>query len=231
MVYYGDSTRPSQRLKAGERTALHDSALHDSAHHDSALQSSAHESPPGTADEGALPEAQLDDAWLLTQRPRPHHYHLVHYVLRMVAFTQPVDCLGHLASEGAEEFVEHLWDMTVECCPDDAGAPDFAPADIDVHIARIGEYPCAVVEMPPPRKMTEAYFAGLLIPVELDELADGRTEVPLRYFTLEYTVDERDAASTVLCEWTADGDHLNGGSGPEPTLGAFLQAIALRLEP
>lgn len=170
--------------------------------------------------------ARLDPA--ADPLPRAHHYRFVHYVLRMVAFARPIDCLGAFATD-AKPFVEHLWSMLLACCPDE-GEPEFGPDAISVHVARLGEFPCAVVQMPPPRHRTEAHFAALVLPIALEALGTPPDPVPLRFFTLEHGIAlDGDRTLTMFCEWTRDGAHVNAGEGPAPELEAFLAGIAVHL--
>jgi hypothetical protein len=163
----------------------------------------------------------LDD-----DRPRCHHYTFAHLALRQVAFDEPLTCLGVLASPQAREFLADLWGSVCEHCARMGEKPDFTADDIRVHTLRAGGYPCAVLEMPAPRGVTEVHYAALLLLVDTSrEEAPAPEDVRLRYVTLEKGWSDGPPV-TVLCEWTKDGTHRNHGSGPPAELGAFLEAVA-----
>lgn len=73
--------------------------------------------------------------------------------------------------------------------------------------------------------MTEAYFVAAVLLVDLEQETPEVDQPALRYFTLEYGATLDGPPRTVLCEWTAEGSHLNYGDGPEPTLATFAEAI------
>jgi hypothetical protein len=112
-----------------------------------------------------------------------------------------------------------------EHCKEREPRPDFDIEDIAVHKVRVGKYPCAVVEMPRPRAITEAFFVAAVLLADPDREMPDPKEVVLRYFTLEKGFTFEGPPRTVLCEWTAEGTHCNYGDGPAPRLEAFLQAV------
>lgn len=168
------------------------------------------------------PEADLEDL----DEPRCHHYTLAHYALRSVAFDDPLAYLGILVSPDARSFLAHLLRSVSEHCKEQEPQPDFGIEDITVHPVRVGRYPCAVIELPRPRAITEAYFTAAVL---LADPADGlpvSTPMELRYFTLEKGFVLAGPPRTVLCEWTSEGTHVNYGDGPVPQLEAFVRAVA-----
>lgn len=157
--------------------------------------------------------------------PRCHHYTLAHHALRGVAFEHALGFFGVIASPDREAFLTELLGNVTEHCRDREPAPDFAAADIAVHPLRLGERICAVIQMPPPRAVTEAYFVAAVLLVDPATVPEDQ-KPPVRYVTLEYGVDFADGRPrTVLCEWTADGMHVNYGDGPPPDLRAFVEAV------
>jgi hypothetical protein len=76
----------------------------------------------------------------------------------------------------------------------------------------------ALISLPPPQRITEAYFVAPVFHPEME----GK-EAQARYITLEYN-PEYDNKS-VLCEWTAGDSHLYKGEGPEPNLEDFWKAV------
>jgi hypothetical protein len=166
--------------------------------------------PPGPSSE------DLDE-------PRCHHYALAHYVLRSVAFDDPLAYLGILASPDAHKFLAHLLRSVSERCKNEQ--PDFAAEDIAIHPVRVGQYPCAVIELPQPRATAEAYFTAAVLLADLQDQVPESAQRKLRYFTLEKGFVLNGPPRTVLCEWTSEGSHVNYGDGPLPQLEAFVRAV------
>jgi hypothetical protein len=157
--------------------------------------------------------------------PRCHHYTLAHYALRIMAFQEPLSFLGILASPQRQPFLVRLLQRVSEHCKERESRPDFRIEDIAVHQVRVGPYPCAILEMPRPRAMSEAYFVAAVLLTDLEKGMPEAKEVALRYFTLEKGLAFGGPPRTVLCEWTADGTHHNFGDGPAPRLGSFIEAV------
>lgn len=162
-------------------------------------------------------EADLDT-------PRCHHYTLAHQALRSIALEEPLAFLGILASPDAQRFLADLMQSVSEHCKAHEPQPDFSVQELVVHRMRLGRYPCAVIEMPPPRAITEAFFVAAVLLADPSEGMPPQ-EVTLRYFTLEKGMTLEGPPRTVLCEWTAEGSHVNYGTGPEPRLEAFAEAV------
>jgi hypothetical protein len=172
-----------------------------------------HAAEPALPAFDALPEA------------RCHHYTLAHVALRGVALRDPLLYVGVLASPDADRFLSDLFRSVADHCLAREPEPGFTAADLTVHRLRVGVFPCAVVELPPPRAMAEAHFTAAVL---LADPAAGLPKdgpVPVRYFTLEMGFSLDGSNRTVLCEWTADGTHANFGDGPEATVPAFVAAL------
>lgn len=161
--------------------------------------------------------------------PRCHHYTLAHQALRSVAFEQPAGFLGLLASPEARSFLADLLAAVTEHCQGREPWPDFGAEALTIHTFRVGQFPCVVVELPPPRAVTEAFFVAAVLLVDLDREPSAAREATLRYFTLEKGFVLDGPPRTVLGEWTAEGSHLNYGDGPAPQLGPFVQAVEAML--
>ena len=173
-----------------------------------------------------LPSPSADD----NPEPRCDHYGFAHYALRSVAFDRPLETMAAFASPDAERFLGALVEMVAEQCQGQPGA-GLTVGDLKVHAVRAAGRPCAVLEMPPPRGVTEAHFVALVL--QWTEPLPETEPMPkdaLRYFTLERGVCLGGPPRTVLCEWTAEGSHRNFGDGPEPRLESFLEAVARLLE-
>jgi hypothetical protein len=171
------------------------------------------------------PNASLD------AETRQAHYVFAHYALRSVALNDPVFYLGVLASPAGSQFLDDLLTTVSEHARPDDPPPDFSAADCRIHTVRAGVYPCAVVEMPPPRAMTEAYFTAAVLLLDPAQEQADLTNAAVRYFTLEQGFDLEGHSRTVLCEWNKDGTHVNFGEGPSPTVERFVSALSRRLLP
>jgi hypothetical protein len=158
-------------------------------------------------------------------RPHCHHYTFAHHALRQMAFERPLTCLGVLASPDATRFLCDLWGQVDQHCRRRGETSTINPSELVVHTGRVGDFPCAVVEMPEPWFVTGAHFVGLVLGVPLDQLAPDLDDPPLYYYTLEKGASFDDTERTVLGAWTREGSHLNYGTGPEPNVAAFVRAI------
>jgi hypothetical protein len=162
---------------------------------------------------------------------RPGHYVFAHYALRTIALDDPLVYLGVLASPDAQSFLDHLLKTVSQHARPGDAPPDFSAADCRIHTVRAGVYPCAVVELPPPHAMTEAYFTAAVLLLDPAQESADLKNAPVRYFTLELGFDLDSTPRTVLCEWTKDGTHVNFGDGPAPTLEGFVAAVSSHLRP
>ncbi|WP_285737382.1 hypothetical protein [Kitasatospora phosalacinea] len=92
------------------------------------------------------------------------------------------------------------------------------PADgLSADLVQGDGYRALFVVLPPAGAPSEAHFVAVVQAAG----AEG-----CRYLTLEHGVSPVDGqAYTVLGEWTADGRHLNLGSGPAAEPGDFLAAV------
>jgi len=158
--------------------------------------------------------------------PRLHHYALVHVVLRQIALSHPLETFAALVGESKQEFFEQLVRSVDDAIGEQGEELDFAARDLRCHHMRVNDCPCAVIQMPDPRGITEAHLVGLVVPLA-EERIDRQAAEPEpegRYFTLERGAGRSGESRTVLCEWTADA-HLNYGDGPSPTAAAFCRAL------
>jgi hypothetical protein len=164
----------------------------------------------------------------VSMRPRPRYYAMPHILLRQVGLEDPLFYLGVLASPDAPKFLSQLM-VTLD--ENDFEQDDFDVGTLRIHPVRIGQYPCAVVEFPQPRGITEVFYTALVALIDpANGIPEERTEVPARYFTLELGLSDDESQRTVLCEWNAT-THANFGDGPEPTVAAFVAEIEKMLEP
>lgn len=155
-----------------------------------------------------------------------HHYYLAHYVLRYSALMNPLTYVGLSVSPLIGKLVEHLFEKLEGLC----GKPvPFTIDQVKFYPRKVNEFPLVVIELPEPQEVAEAYFVALYVPV--DPSADplpSNSEIQARFFTLEkgFTLD--DSSRTVLGEWS-ETTHSNLGTGPDPKLENFVQALTAML--
>lgn len=145
---------------------------------------------------------------------RPHHYGFAHRVLRDMLFSDPRKFFAFLGQPEGPGILRRVWmEYGVQLPPDDrlpAEGLDCCAREFNAGVW----CPAILVEFPPPEEVAEAHFAVAVI----DDVS--------RYFTLERGLDLAEGTPrTVLCEWRADGTHLNYGDGPEPDGALFLAAV------
>ncbi len=154
--------------------------------------------------------------------PSPH-YVFAHYALRQIALSEPLRFLAIAASPEAEQFIDAILHDVAEHC---GRKTSFGADAVRIHPTRVHTFPCAVIELPEPGEMAEAYMVAVVVPIDpaSDEPPDMDT-VQARYFTLEKGFSMSNEPRTVLAEWDTSA-HANYGDGPAPTVEAFVQAIS-----
>jgi hypothetical protein len=143
-------------------------------------------------------------------------------VLPSIALADPLTMMSALASDHADQILGWLLRQVNERCARAGSSVTLERDELKLHLLRIKDCPCAVIEMPPPQETTEAYYVAMLL------LGDEPAQAKLRYFTLEYSTVYMAEPTTVLAEWTPT-EHTNFGPGPAPSLGAFFNAISALL--
>src|SRR5262249_2063895 len=118
--------------------------------------------------------------------PRCAHYTLAHYALREASLSDPLPYLAVLASPQRQTFLEKLLQSVADSCAERNEEPDFAASDLKVHCLRINRYPCAIVELPPPKAFAEAFFTALIACVDPSGPIPDRSTVSAHYYTLEF---------------------------------------------
>jgi hypothetical protein len=130
------------------------------------------------------------------------HYAFAHRLLPGRVFADPEGFGTIMRRRHARDWLVRLW----ERAGDEAHGsdrPPLAPDGLDLVI----DDDRVVVTMPPPQAPPEAYAAVVL-----------RRDERWRYFVLERRVGDADGRA-VLCEWDADGTHINHGV----TAGTFYE--------
>ena len=137
----------------------------------------------------------------------------------------------------APGFLQRRWD---ECGQGLPTSETVAPAGLRASAHQNGDQLAAVIALPAPLAVTEAYFVALVCQVpppppadksaaSLDNYRAELVQLPVQYWTLEwgFTLDQ---PRTVLGIWNSEGAHLNLGDGPPPDEAAFVEAIFARRE-
>jgi hypothetical protein len=165
--------------------------------------------------EPSVPSVGIDP---VKDAPRRQHYFFAHQYLRERAQQVPKLLVANLRKESGTRYLSSLW--VTQGFAAKREEDDFIPADgLKCFPIEIGnEYYGALVQFPTPQKMTEAYFAAIILPV--DETASP----PCEFFTLEFSLNN-DRSKTTVLGLRGDTTHFNLGSGPLPDKEAFLGAI------
>ena len=171
----------------------------------------------------------------MTTSPANHHSHGHHYVfahraLPAVFFERPQLTMIQLVvpEEDGTTFLESFWEFVGTRLDE----PPMSGAALRQETIRHGDDFIAVITLPPPQQMAEAFMVALVVQTDDGNLQPEAEGGPhpggprCHYFTLELGVAEDfETPRTVLCGWE-NNKHLNYGDGPpEPTIEAFVAAI------
>ena len=155
-------------------------------------------------------------------------YVFAHYALRQAALHDPLRFLTILAMPQAEQFIASVMKNVAEQC----GRPTtFNAADIQIHRVRINGFPSAIIQLPEPKEMAEAFMVALVLPMDKSgNPPPGHESLQGRYFTLEKGFSFSGEPQTVLAEWTAKGARANYGNGPLATVAEFINALGVHVK-
>lgn len=159
-----------------------------------------------------------------------HHYHFAHTFLRQLAFAKPVELLEALDSPRCEGLLTELLRITAKTLGE-AVPCAFGASDIKVSCLLLKNRPCAILQMPEPTEIAEAYFVAIWCRYESYALADEAIASPpanqplIDYFTLERPSKPTPEWPTCFCSWSAEGAHRNFGLGPFPSYEEFVQFL------
>ena len=168
---------------------------------------------------------QADGAGASGNDPRCDHYTFIHLVLRQTAFDDPMKCVSTLGSPACDEYLAQLWESVKETCEEYSQPVELSPSDIMVHRLRIGDHPCALIEMPTPAAPGEVFYAALVINLNPSDRTKGFSDRPVRFITLEETGRGGGALTTVLGEWISHETHISHGPGPYPSIDEFIAKV------
>lgn len=159
--------------------------------------------------------------------PREHHYLFAHRVLPQLAWDNPE---GFYVTAFTDEEGAHLldwWNTLGDQLEPDARVEG---AGLGWSAFAYDEHLVVSCRFPAPEAAAEAFFATVICGPLRGLTREDLEATPLRYMVLERgaTLSGHQGSTTMLCEWTRDGAHLNHGQGPAPELEIF-EAIALRM--
>ena len=153
--------------------------------------------------------------------PSPH-YVFAHYALRTVAISSPLEFLAACASPESEKFPSSILRSVEDQCNRKAC---FDASSIKVHQSRVGDFPCAILEMPEPSEMAQAYMIAFVVLVNRESgISADMNSVDSKCFTLEKSASLSGEPCTVLGGWD-ESMHSNYGSGPAPNVTDFSLAL------
>ncbi|MGI8786914.1 MAG: hypothetical protein ACR2HG_04035 [Pyrinomonadaceae bacterium] len=155
--------------------------------------------------------------------PRRQHYYFAHIYLRDGAFSHPKLFIDELFKDDSTQYLKIRW--AINGFDSKAEEDDFIPADgLEAFPIKIGnDFYGALVQLPKPERMAEAYFVAIVLPTDAD------ASTPCNFFTLEFSRYDDGSDKTVLGNWAGEGAHFNLGSGPMPEKQAFIDAIEERM--
>lgn len=149
--------------------------------------------------------------------PRVAHYLYAHRAVPRAFLRNPPAILGILGSKDAMEFLSGMWRVLDRELEPQHRLPATGLSVSCFELA--DDIFAAVVTMPPPQRVFEAFFVGCCARLE--------GEAPFaRAFTLDLAGPPVPHPQTGLLEWNAEGEHeLLETPGTEPDLTAFTDAI------
>ena len=151
---------------------------------------------------------------------RSHHSEFVHTALREAFFADPQGVLIALTKRGEQPLIE-LWDK-ISMAMEPHGGERHRASDLGVDLINVShDVACVLVTLPKPTEPAEAYFVALIA-----------NAASFRYLTLEkptILASGADPEQGHLCEWTAEGMHLESMMPVLPLASEFIGAALLHL--
>jgi hypothetical protein len=154
-------------------------------------------------------------------QPRAQHYVFAHRIIPQVFFGDPAGFMTLFARDG-DRFLRFYWEKIGERVENASDRLDGSALHGEIR-SLPSDTQIALITLPTPEHVTEAYFIAAVTHPGLD----GR--IAARYYTLEFGMSVFDNEPyTVLGGWVAGG-HINMGDGPDPDLEAFYDTIKSKL--
>lgn len=151
--------------------------------------------------------------------PRRQHYYFAHNFLRDRAFEHPKLFVEKFREKLATKYLRFLWLTTGNLSK--ADEDDFIPDDgLQCFPIDIGDkYYGVLIQFPTPQKMTEAYFAAIILPIDADD------SMLCNFFTLEFTINNDGSEGTVVGKWNSRGSHFSLVAKSAPEKEAFVETV------
>lgn len=174
------------------------------------------------------------------ENPRAQHYNFAHRIMPQVAhqFGANVVLLLDNSAE-APGFLLRRWNEAGQGL---TGKDLVAAIGLRASIHEKNGRLAAIIGLPTPRAVTEAYFVAIVCDIppqppadksdaSLEVYRDGLAQIAVDYFTLEFGFSLDATRRTAFCAWTRDGAHHNMGDGPPPDETAFLEHLFAKPRP
>jgi hypothetical protein len=149
---------------------------------------------------------------LRDDQPRTHHYQFAHRILPTLMLRPTIDLVALAGAGRLDVALAGTWRDFGAGLPE---ADRLPPDGLSGRLARAGDTDVLLITLPPTLYITEAHFVAV---------APAAPASARRFLTLERSWSLTGEPVTVLGEWT-DRAHVNHGSGPQPSAGAFLAAV------
>lgn len=139
--------------------------------------------------------------------PRKQHYNFVYKLLPNILFKDPDFLYGELTAASASEFLHDLWDDLAK----QLNCEYIQPDGLGVQVGHPGNYAIAIIQLPKPEKIPEAYYAAIIF-----------SQNRIGYFTCEMRDDNSCLIGTIL----PDGQRGNEyGQGAVLTAQQFINKV------
>lgn len=173
------------------------------------------------------------------KKPPGLHYVFAHQYLPRALFANPQLGLGLALSYNREKALLSLWNH----CQKNASEPqkNDEPTGLAITGGTTGSNTAiAVITMPQPREMADAYYVCVVTTFAADAGGEPRA-ADIAYYTLEKTVSltppsggyatagQPEPVPTILGKWDKKGGHANFGPGPAPDSPNEFVAAVLKL--
>lgn len=149
------------------------------------------------------------------KKPRDHHYTFAYEMLPKLFFSDPSKFI-EMISTHKDDYVYFIWKSVGEKWINN-DSDIMTPNGLSCAVINAGDdITVAIVKLPPPEVMPEAYFVAMVY-----------NPPNAQYITLEKSLNLEDGSpSSVLCGLAGNEMHFNYGGGPsEPTFRSFYDAV------
>ena len=147
-----------------------------------------------------------------------------HQALPILTFTNPAKVMAVLSGADGKRFLQDAWDNAAKGCQQS----DCRSAEgLSYTINPTGTTGVvAVVTLPKPQEVGEAYFVGLFARFKTPENPRLDDLAWVRIFTLEHAIHPiSEQFCAMLCEWDTEGVHRNHGEGSLVVEEDFIETV------